>query len=265
MLTAALVSLAVVFVAELGDKSQLITMTYALRHRWWVVLSGVGIASFLVHGLSVTIGHFLGLTLARTPDRVRRGASRFSCSRCGRGERAATTTTKASGRRTAVRAVRRHLVVRARRTRRQDDARHRRAGQRPQLGRSVDRCHRRHGAGRRRGHRRRRVCCTGGCPSASCTAWPVSCSCCSVCGCCSTVRSGLRWVALGAHRIGRGRRRSGGGRSASPASAASIRSHSHCLNRRPSRSDRRLATVGQTTELAAASRTLTSVTWRRAH
>jgi putative Ca2+/H+ antiporter (TMEM165/GDT1 family) len=29
-----------VFLAELGDKSQLMTMTYALRHRWWVVLSG---------------------------------------------------------------------------------------------------------------------------------------------------------------------------------------------------------------------------------
>ena len=42
-------------------------MTYALRHRWWVVLSGVGIASFLVHGLSVTIGHFLGLTLPERP------------------------------------------------------------------------------------------------------------------------------------------------------------------------------------------------------
>ena len=67
MLTAILVSLAVVFVAELGDKSQLMTMTYALRHRWWVVLSGVGIASFLVHGLSVTIGHFLGLTLPERP------------------------------------------------------------------------------------------------------------------------------------------------------------------------------------------------------
>jgi Ca2+/H+ antiporter, TMEM165/GDT1 family len=67
MLTAALVSLSVVFVAELGDKSQLMTMTYALRHRWWVVLSGVGIASFLVHGLSVTIGHFLGLSLPERP------------------------------------------------------------------------------------------------------------------------------------------------------------------------------------------------------
>ncbi|KAA0085931.1 UPF0016 domain-containing protein [Mycolicibacterium sp. P9-64] len=67
MLTAALVSLGVVFLAELGDKSQLMTMTYALRHRWWVVLSGVAIASFLVHGLSVTIGHFVGLTLPARP------------------------------------------------------------------------------------------------------------------------------------------------------------------------------------------------------
>jgi putative Ca2+/H+ antiporter (TMEM165/GDT1 family) len=67
MLTAILISLAVVFVAELGDKSQLITMTYALRHRWWVVLSGVAIAAMLVHGLSVAIGHFLGLTLPERP------------------------------------------------------------------------------------------------------------------------------------------------------------------------------------------------------
>ncbi|UUO02269.1 TMEM165/GDT1 family protein [Mycolicibacterium novocastrense] len=67
MLAAILVSLAVVFVAELGDKSQLITMTYSLRHRWWVVLSGVGIAAMLVHGLSVAVGHFLGMTLPERP------------------------------------------------------------------------------------------------------------------------------------------------------------------------------------------------------
>jgi putative Ca2+/H+ antiporter (TMEM165/GDT1 family) len=67
MLSATLVSLGVVFLAELGDKSQLMTMTYALRHRWWVVLAGVGIAAFLVHGLSVTIGHFVGVTLPQRP------------------------------------------------------------------------------------------------------------------------------------------------------------------------------------------------------
>jgi putative Ca2+/H+ antiporter (TMEM165/GDT1 family) len=57
----------VVFLAELGDKSQLITMTYALRHRWWLVLSGVAIAAFAIHGISVTVGHFLGLTLPARP------------------------------------------------------------------------------------------------------------------------------------------------------------------------------------------------------
>ncbi|MDD7812358.1 TMEM165/GDT1 family protein [Mycobacterium sp. CSUR Q5927] len=67
MLAAMLISLGVVFLAELGDKSQLITMTYALRHRWWVVLSGVAIAAFAVHGISVTVGHFLGLTLPARP------------------------------------------------------------------------------------------------------------------------------------------------------------------------------------------------------
>ncbi|MGE2716183.1 TMEM165/GDT1 family protein [Mycolicibacterium litorale] len=67
MLGAILISLAVVFVAELGDKSQIITMTYALRHRWWVVLSGVGIAAMIVHGVSVAIGHFLGVTLPEKP------------------------------------------------------------------------------------------------------------------------------------------------------------------------------------------------------
>ncbi|KAA1428569.1 TMEM165/GDT1 family protein [Mycolicibacter arupensis] len=67
MFAAMLISLGVVFLAELGDKSQLITMTYALRHRWWVVLGGVSIAAFAIHGISVTVGHFLGLTLPARP------------------------------------------------------------------------------------------------------------------------------------------------------------------------------------------------------
>lgn len=67
MLAATLLSLGVVFLAELGDRSQLITMTYALRYRWWVVLTGVAIAAFLAHGVSVTIGHFLGATLPARP------------------------------------------------------------------------------------------------------------------------------------------------------------------------------------------------------
>ncbi|MBV8929760.1 MAG: TMEM165/GDT1 family protein [Mycobacteriaceae bacterium] len=67
MLTAIVVSFGVVFLAELPDKSQLITITYALRYRWWVVLCGAASAAAVVHGLSVTIGHFLGLTLPHRP------------------------------------------------------------------------------------------------------------------------------------------------------------------------------------------------------
>ncbi len=67
MLAATLLSLGVVFLAELGDRSQLITMTYALRYRWWVVLTGVAIAACTVHGISVTVGHFLGATLPTRP------------------------------------------------------------------------------------------------------------------------------------------------------------------------------------------------------
>lgn len=67
MLPAALLSFGVIFVAELGDRSQLIAMTYALRYRWWVVLAGVGIASCAAQGVSVAIGHVLGLTLPARP------------------------------------------------------------------------------------------------------------------------------------------------------------------------------------------------------
>jgi Ca2+/H+ antiporter, TMEM165/GDT1 family len=67
MLTATLLTLGVVFLAELGDRSQLITMTYALRYRWWVVLTGVAIAACVVHGVSVSVGHFLGATLPSRP------------------------------------------------------------------------------------------------------------------------------------------------------------------------------------------------------
>jgi putative Ca2+/H+ antiporter (TMEM165/GDT1 family) len=67
MLAATLLTLGVVFLAELGDRSQLITMTFALRYRWWVVLSGVAIAAGLGDGVTVWIGHFLGTTIPSRP------------------------------------------------------------------------------------------------------------------------------------------------------------------------------------------------------
>ena len=63
MLAALILSFAVIFVAELGDKSQLMAMTFALRHRWWVVLGGITFATTAVHLISVAVGHYLGAAL----------------------------------------------------------------------------------------------------------------------------------------------------------------------------------------------------------
>lgn len=63
MLSALLLSFAVIFVAELGDKSQLMAMTFALRYRWWVVLGGITAATTGVHLISVAVGHYLGAAL----------------------------------------------------------------------------------------------------------------------------------------------------------------------------------------------------------
>jgi putative Ca2+/H+ antiporter (TMEM165/GDT1 family) len=55
-----LLSTAVIFVAELGDKSQLMAMTFAARYRVRDVLIGITAATALVHLASVAIGYFIG-------------------------------------------------------------------------------------------------------------------------------------------------------------------------------------------------------------
>lgn len=63
MIAALLLSFGVIFVAELGDKSQLMAMTYALRYKWWIVLLAITVATTAVHAVSVFFGHFLGLSI----------------------------------------------------------------------------------------------------------------------------------------------------------------------------------------------------------
>ncbi|GAB3430511.1 TMEM165/GDT1 family protein [Actinophytocola sediminis] len=58
-----LVSFWVIFVAELGDKSQLMALTFATRYKVWPVLLGITLATALVHLASVAIGHGLGAAL----------------------------------------------------------------------------------------------------------------------------------------------------------------------------------------------------------
>ncbi|MBW8765126.1 MAG: TMEM165/GDT1 family protein [Geodermatophilales bacterium] len=58
-----LISFGVIFVAELGDKSQLMALTFATRFKVWPVLLGITIATAIVHLVSVGIGYGLGATL----------------------------------------------------------------------------------------------------------------------------------------------------------------------------------------------------------
>ena len=63
-LNAFVISLTVIFVAELGDKSQLMALAFATRYRALPVLIGITVATALVHAVSVVVGAVLG---ARIP------------------------------------------------------------------------------------------------------------------------------------------------------------------------------------------------------
>ncbi len=59
-MSAFFLSAAIIFVAELGDKSQMVALWFATRFRWWVVLAGVTVATLVVHLGSVVIGRAFG-------------------------------------------------------------------------------------------------------------------------------------------------------------------------------------------------------------
>ena len=62
-LAALALSFGVIFVAELGDKSQLMALTFATRFKPLPVLAGITIATALVHAVSVGVGYGLGAAL----------------------------------------------------------------------------------------------------------------------------------------------------------------------------------------------------------
>lgn len=65
-----LLSTAVIFVAELGDKSQLMAMTFAARYRARDVLIGITVATAVVHLASVGIGYWIGDAFAESQDTI---------------------------------------------------------------------------------------------------------------------------------------------------------------------------------------------------
>jgi putative Ca2+/H+ antiporter (TMEM165/GDT1 family) len=62
-LAASAVSFGVIFVAELGDKSQLMALTFATRFKPLPVLIGITIATATVHAFSVAVGYGLGAAI----------------------------------------------------------------------------------------------------------------------------------------------------------------------------------------------------------
>ncbi|KAA1415434.1 TMEM165/GDT1 family protein [Nocardioides humilatus] len=69
-----LLSTAVIFVAELGDKSQLMAMTFATRYRARDVIIGLTAATAVVHLVSVGIGYLIGDAFADYQGAIEIGA-----------------------------------------------------------------------------------------------------------------------------------------------------------------------------------------------
>ena len=62
-MNAFLVSFGIIFVAELGDKSQLMAMTFAARYKATTILIAITLATGLVHLVSVVVGAAVGVAL----------------------------------------------------------------------------------------------------------------------------------------------------------------------------------------------------------
>jgi putative Ca2+/H+ antiporter (TMEM165/GDT1 family) len=75
---ALLVSTVVIFIAELGDKSQLMALAFATRYRPAAVLTGITIATAVVHAVSVLIGGVLGAQLPTDVINVTAGLAFFA-------------------------------------------------------------------------------------------------------------------------------------------------------------------------------------------
>jgi Ca2+/H+ antiporter, TMEM165/GDT1 family len=72
-----LVSFGVIFVAELGDKSQLMALAFATRYRPVPVLIGITVATAVVHAMSVVIGAVVGAQLPTDTINVVAGIAFF--------------------------------------------------------------------------------------------------------------------------------------------------------------------------------------------
>ena len=55
-----IIAFTIVFVSELGDKTQLLILSFTGKSKAWIILTGVGLGSLLSHGLAIIFGSMLG-------------------------------------------------------------------------------------------------------------------------------------------------------------------------------------------------------------
>jgi putative Ca2+/H+ antiporter (TMEM165/GDT1 family) len=75
---AVLLSFGIIFVAEMGDKSQLMALAFAARYRALPVLIGITIATALVHAFSVFVGAVLGASIPTRAVSITAGLAFFA-------------------------------------------------------------------------------------------------------------------------------------------------------------------------------------------
>jgi putative Ca2+/H+ antiporter (TMEM165/GDT1 family) len=71
-------SLVIVLLAELGDKSQLMALAFAARYPAWMVLVAVTVATLIVHAMSVVLGVAFALALPTDVINVVAGLAFFA-------------------------------------------------------------------------------------------------------------------------------------------------------------------------------------------
>jgi putative Ca2+/H+ antiporter (TMEM165/GDT1 family) len=71
-------SLGIVLLAELGDKSQLMALAFAARYPAWMVLVAVTIATLIVHAMSVVLGVAFALALPADVINIAAGLAFFA-------------------------------------------------------------------------------------------------------------------------------------------------------------------------------------------
>ena len=74
-MTAFLTSLAIVVLAEMGDKTQLLAMAFASRFRWQTVMWGVFAATLANHLFAVIVGNYLTNVIPLTYIKIAASAS----------------------------------------------------------------------------------------------------------------------------------------------------------------------------------------------